>query len=567
MRSRILNASVKRGTPRQFNCRKIRISGVHQIGTEEAHKINYRANFTILHNLATTTALIKEAQRLDSMSAHIIDYTCDLLETKPPGISGNSVSDLLARSLVRTINPIKRTFTEVNKFRMLSTASKEFLNTVGIYCNKGKFSRTNLRSIMYDVSCEPEYPLCIVNVGESLNLLATPNKQSNPSVSNAFDIDLQTGSLVFLDSKILVDFELVLPSKGNEEDEHCLQLFFHKQNKKWEDDKLTASRGFTPTIMLAGSRKGISEIVHDNEDLTGSSNNLAAEDLGFIKVDDPLNGDDHGVESQDCEETTESQKSENTPSNVEFRFDKQFISRVLYEEAIMTAVKKDITKLLKLCHLESTGNLASTRTRLLDYVDYSLKEGSKIPDEIILFIVKSLNANGINMELTRLNLDTKGPLKSKKEALTKYLKCDKGNKNVETNPPSLQPKDDNTKVKKAEASKGVIKGKDTTETYSDDELNNKRKLAILESSLIAIQKDLEAQRTAFDLILRDENQKNTKNKRTCNYKCQEEVENLQKEFGNLKRDSIIPCSSREMQPQPITELDSGTRTNPIEDLR
>ena len=74
MRSGILNASVKRGTPRQFNCRKIRISGVHQIGTEEAHKINYRANFTILHNLAATTALIKEAQRLDSMSAHIIDY-------------------------------------------------------------------------------------------------------------------------------------------------------------------------------------------------------------------------------------------------------------------------------------------------------------------------------------------------------------------------------------------------------------------------------------------------------------------------------------------------------------
>ena len=131
----------------------------------------------------------------------------------------------------------------------------------------------------------------------------------------------------------------------------------------------------------------------------------------------------------------------------------------------------------------------------------------------------------------------------------------------------MQPKDDSTKVKKAEASKEVIKGKDTTETYSDDELNNKRKLAILESSLIAIQKDLESQRTAFDLILRDENQKNTKNKRTCNCKCQEEVENPQKEFGNLKRDTIIPCSSREMQPQPITEQDSGTRTNPIEDLR
>ena len=237
---------------------------------------------------------------------------------------------------------------------------------------------------------------------------------------------------------------LVLPSKGNEKDEYCLLLFFHKQNKKWEDDKLIASRRFTPTIMLTSSKMGISEIDHDNEDLTGSSNNLAAEDLSCIKMDDPLNGDDHGVESQDCEETTESQKPESTPSNVEFRFDKQFISRVLYAEAIMTAVKKDITKLLKLCHLESTGNLASIRTRLLDYVDYSLKDESKIPDEIILFIVKSLNANGIIMELTRLNLDTKGPLKSKKEALRKYLKYDKRNKNVETNPPSLQPKGNST---------------------------------------------------------------------------------------------------------------------------
>ena len=61
----------------------IRISGVHQIGADDDHKINYRANFTILRKLASTTTMMKEAQRLDNMSAHIIDYKCSLLETKP----------------------------------------------------------------------------------------------------------------------------------------------------------------------------------------------------------------------------------------------------------------------------------------------------------------------------------------------------------------------------------------------------------------------------------------------------------------------------------------------------
>ena len=165
-RSRLLNGSIKRGMPKQFNCRTVRIRGIHQIGADDDHKINYRANFTILRKLASTTSMMKEVQRLDNMSAHIIDYKCSLLETKPPGVSGNTISDLLSSSLIRTINPIKRLFTEVNKFRMLSTTSKDFLNTVGIYCYKGKSSRTNLRSIMYDVTSEPDYPLCVVNVGK-----------------------------------------------------------------------------------------------------------------------------------------------------------------------------------------------------------------------------------------------------------------------------------------------------------------------------------------------------------------------------------------------------------------
>ena len=117
---------------------------------------------------------------------------------------------------------------------MLSTTSKDFLNTVGIYCYKRKSSRTNLRSIMYDVRSEPDYPLCIVNVGKNLNLIATPNKQINPLVSNALDMELQTGSLPFLESKILIDFKLMLPSQGDEEDDCCLLLFFHKQSNTWK---------------------------------------------------------------------------------------------------------------------------------------------------------------------------------------------------------------------------------------------------------------------------------------------------------------------------------------------
>ena len=73
---------------------------------------------------------------------------------------------------------------------------------------------------------------------KNLNLVATPNKQINPLVSNAFDIELQTGSLTFLESKILIDFKLMLPSQGEEEDDCCLLLFFHKQNNTWEyEDK------------------------------------------------------------------------------------------------------------------------------------------------------------------------------------------------------------------------------------------------------------------------------------------------------------------------------------------
>ena len=69
--------------------------------------------------------------------------------------------------------------------------------------------------------------------------------------------------------------------------------FFHKQNKKWEDDKITTTGRVTPIIMTLGLRKGISEADHENDPLTGSLNNSAAADLGCIKVDDPMKGDEN----------------------------------------------------------------------------------------------------------------------------------------------------------------------------------------------------------------------------------------------------------------------------------
>ena len=80
--------------------------------------------------------------------------------------------------------------------------------------------------------------------------------------------------------------------------------FFHKQNKKWEDDKITTTGRVTPTIMTMGSRNRISEADHENDPLTGSLNNSAAADLGCIKVDNPMKSDDNGIESPDCNETT-----------------------------------------------------------------------------------------------------------------------------------------------------------------------------------------------------------------------------------------------------------------------
>ena len=91
----------------------------------------------------------------------------------------------------------------------------------------------------------------------------------------------------------------------------------------------------------------------------------------------------------------------------------------------MTAVKKDVTKLLKLCRLKSSGNLISQRCRLIEHIECCLKTGKSPPDEIVLFLVKSLNVNGVNMELARLGLDKKGTVKSKKEILIEHLRDNK----------------------------------------------------------------------------------------------------------------------------------------------
>ena len=99
-----------------------------------------------------------------------------------------------------------------------------------------------------------------------------------------------------------------------------------------------------------------------------------------------------------------------------------FASQDLYEQALVVIPKKEVTKLLKMCNIKSTGSLSSQRSRLTQHIDSSIKNHTEIPEGIILHIVKALNTNGLNMELNRLGLETKGNIKTKKETLIGYLK-------------------------------------------------------------------------------------------------------------------------------------------------
>ena len=142
--------------------------------------------------------MLKEARRLSSINAHIIDYRCDLLDVKHPRLGGNTVSDLLSSSLVRQSNPIKKMFTEVNKYRMISKISEDFMNTIGIHFVTGRTERTNLRFLMDDFTCELDFHVGIVNITHCVNMVATPRKPA-PSVSEGFDVELGSGTLVLLE--------------------------------------------------------------------------------------------------------------------------------------------------------------------------------------------------------------------------------------------------------------------------------------------------------------------------------------------------------------------------------
>ena len=106
------------------------------------------------------------------------------------------------------------------------------MNTVGIHCLKGKMERTNLRALMDDVNCEPDYLLAIVNTGSNLNMIVTPNRPA-PFILEGFDIELCTGTMIMVEPKLLTDYKFMVPSQGSKDDEICLLFFFHKDEATW----------------------------------------------------------------------------------------------------------------------------------------------------------------------------------------------------------------------------------------------------------------------------------------------------------------------------------------------
>ena len=258
---RLNNSPFRKGSPKKLRCKSIRISGVHKVGSHEKHIIYYKSNFTILSNLPASMITLKEAERLVSMNSQIIDYRCELLDVKPPGIGGNSLSDLLSSSLVRSYNPIKKMFTEVNKYRVNTIASEDFMNTVGIHYFQGRTERTNVRALMDDVACETDYPVCIVNTGTNVNMVITPTRLA-PSVYEGFDIELSTGALVLLEPKLVTDYKVTLPAQGGEDSKTCLLFFFHKPDTTWTkplstiEDVMKLSCTCSPEAREANANEG-----------------------------------------------------------------------------------------------------------------------------------------------------------------------------------------------------------------------------------------------------------------------------------------------------------------------
>ena len=175
-----------------------------------------------------------------------------------------------------------------------------------------------------------------------------------------------------------------------------------------------------------------------------------------------------------------------------------FVSQDLYEQALVVTPKKEVTKLLKMCNIKSTGSLSSQRSRLTQHVDSSIKNHTEIPEGIILHIVKALNTNGLNMELNRLGLETKGNIKTKKETLIGYLK----ENNVRGNPTSCMKSETSAeKCPTTEAGPNHPQKETETDNPPTSIKERDKKISILETSLLKLQNELKAQKGVIDIIL------------------------------------------------------------------
>ena len=175
-----------------------------------------------------------------------------------------------------------------------------------------------------------------------------------------------------------------------------------------------------------------------------------------------------------------------------------FVSQDLYEQALVVTPKKEVTKLLKMCNIKSTGSLSSQRSRLTQHIDSSIKNHTEIPEGIILHIVKALNTNGLNMELNRLGLETKGNIKTKKETLIGYLK----ENNVRGNPTSCMKSETSAeKCPTKEAGPNHPQKETETDNPPTSIEEREKKISILETSLLKLQNEVKAQKGVIDIIL------------------------------------------------------------------
>ena len=593
IRNRLAHSPLRRSSPQRLRRLPIRMSGVHKIGTHGNHKLHYKSNFTIMHNLPASTTTLKEAQRLSSMNAQILDYRCDLLDVKPPGLGGNTISDLLSSSLVRSSNPIKKMFTEVNKYRINSTTAKEFMNTVGIHCLKGKMERTNLRALMDDVNCEPDYLLAIVNTGSNLNMIVTPNRPA-PFILEGFDIELCTGTMIMVEPKLLTDYKFMVPSQGSKDDEICLLFFFHKDEATWvkeepqgRDESISlVSKGTLQTSStiskLSPEEKSSKEKVEvgesadyeDKHEDTAEKYSKNTSDTDTKCSVETENKAKTIIKSTPTAESTNSKSASETdpnpkasfPTNSESMPRREFVHKDLYEEAINLKNKKELNKLLKLCNLKATGSVHDFRNRLLEYIQTSLANNTTISKEVVQELLSSLNMKGLNSEMKRLELPVKGTVADKREALLGAF-CGTGLP-LGGNPNPTEA----TQIQNLSIHNELNPTSDRCRDI-EREKNEDKRLKILEESMINIQREFDAQKATINLLMASKTNKHISEcnsqpppevgsgSLTCSQHCETKWIQLQEQLASIKTElgetnkHISECNS-----QPPPEVGSGSLT-------